>query len=288
MVEQEYQGGLKMLDNQETVYKTLIKINQIGKKLAGHSRYILSNGLMLSHTKQEMGDVEANPISIAIISDKLLNKLEGISDNIAIKIDGNLLYKYSQDYDFDSIEIREDLVLINFIYYSVSEDGYEKGFEDLLKKNGFSESDIELAKSSNYTTNMDMYDLLLEYKKSYTPIEEKTYISIECPFVKKSFIINKANNIISEMDDSEVVYIEDLEGDLLEFVTSARQPVTRTCKLVNGEILRLRLMKSLFNPIASKHTAKIKVYQNSKRFILCSVVNIPDIIVFNIFQVIKY
>ena len=150
-----------MFNDQTSVYKTLLKINQVGKKMASHSKYIISNGILITYSKQEMGDTEANPVSIGFIDDKLYKKLEGLGDNIGIKINGNDLYKMSQEYDFDSIEYSEaeECIKINFVYYDINNNSYEENFKNILKEKGFKEEDIETASMLNYTNNIDMYDL---------------------------------------------------------------------------------------------------------------------------------
>ena len=89
-----------IFNDQSSVYKTLLKINQVGKKMAPHSKYIISNGILIAYSKQAMGDTEANPISIGFIEDKLYKKIEGIGDNIGIKINGN--ESVSMNIEFDS------------------------------------------------------------------------------------------------------------------------------------------------------------------------------------------
>ena len=121
-----------IFNDQTSVYKNLLKINQVGKKMAPHSKYIISNGILISYSKQEMGDTEANPVSIGFIDDKIYKKLEGLGDNIGIKINGNDLYKTSQEYDFDSIEYCEDeeCIKINFVYYDINNNSYEENFKN--------------------------------------------------------------------------------------------------------------------------------------------------------------
>ena len=277
--------------DQTSVYKTLLKINQVGKKMAPHSKYIISNGVLIAHSKQGMGDTEANPISIGFIEDKLYKKLEGLGDNIGIKINGNDLYKMSQEYDFESIDYCEDdeCVKINFVYYSINNNTYEENFKDILRSKGFDDNDIERSAVLNYTNNMDMYDLFLNYKKTTEPQKEKTFISIICKFVKtNNFMNKKSDTIIDELTNSELLYDEDIERDILDIIISNSQPVIRKLLLSNGDTIRVRFMKSIFSPIASKNNAGIKIYKSDDKYILVSSIELSGVTLFNIFQILKY
>mgnify|MGYP001400403683 CR=1 FL=1 len=278
-----------MIENQESIYKTLIKVNQIGKKLSPHSKYILSNGIMMSHNKQEMSDIIANPVSIAIIDNSLHKKLAGIGDIIGIKIDGNLLYKYSQEYEFDNMEVAEDGVNINFVYYSVNEDSYNKNFREIPLKKGFTDIEISYAAQMNYTSNMDMYDLFLTYKKNYEPVKEKTYISILCKYANQTnFLYKKSEKIINLLNESELVYGEDMVQDIFNIVFNSNQPVTRKFELSTGETIKIRLMKSLFNPVSTKSTVGINIYKYKDIYILTTRIDSAGITVFNVYQILNF
>ena len=129
------------IEEQKTIYKNLLKINQVGKKMAPHSNYIVTNGILIAYNKQGMSDTEANPVSIGVIDDKLLKGLYSIGDNIGIKINGDDLYKASQEYEFDSLELNEEAECfkINFIYYSINESSFEDNFKDILRSKGYKE-----------------------------------------------------------------------------------------------------------------------------------------------------
>jgi hypothetical protein len=277
--------------DQTSVYKTLLKVNQIGKKMAPHSKYIISNGVLMAYSKQEMGDTEANPVSIGFIDDKLYKKLEGLGDTIGIKINGNDLYKMSQEYDFDSIEYCEDeeCIKINFVYYDINNNSYEENFKNILRSKGFNESDIETASMLNYTNNMDMYDLFLQYKKTTEPQKEKTFINIICKFVNcDNFMYKKSNNVVNMLNESELLYNEDIEREILDIIIGNNQPVIRKLLLDNGETIRVRFMKSIFSPIASKNNAGIKIYKNDDKYILVSKIELSGVVLFNVFQILKY
>lgn len=277
--------------DQTSVYKNLLKVNQVGKKMASHSEYIISNGILIAYSKQEMGDTEANPVSIGFIDDKIYKKLEGIGDNIGIKINGDELYKTSQEYDFDSIEYNEEerCIKINFVYYSINNDSYEKNFKNILLSKGFNNDDIETASMLNYTNNMDMYDLFLNYKKTTEPQKEKTFISVLCKFVKDdNFMSNKSNKVIDMLIDADLLYEEDIDREILDIIISNNQPVIRNLILNNGETIKIRFMKSIFSPIASKNNAGIRIYKYYRKYILASKIELSGVILFNIFQILNY
>lgn len=277
--------------DQTSVYKTLLKINQVGKKMAPHTKYIISNGILIAYNKQAMGDTEANPVSIGFVEDKLHKKLEGIGDSIGVKVNGDELYKMSQEYDFDSIEYCEDeqCLKVNFVYYSINNNSYEENFKNILRDKGFKDQDIETASMLNYTNNMDMYDLFLNYKKNVSPQKEKTFINVICKFVNvDNFMIKKSDKIIDELNESELLYDEDIEREILDIIISTNQPVIRKLYLINDEVLRVRFMKSIFSPIASKNNAGIKIYKSNKRYILVSKIELAGVTLFNIFQILKY
>lgn len=278
-----------ILNDSNSIYKSLIKINQIGKKLAPHSHYILSNGCLLSHTKQEMADIIANPITIAFIDNKLLKGIDGLGNNIGILIDGDNLYKYSQEYEFENIEILENGININFIYYSVNSSTYDDDFKKILKDKGFSDDDISLAAVNNYTSNMDIYDLYLKYKKTYEPKKEKTLISLFCEYAKtNNFMYKKCEYAIDLLNNSNLLYDDDIIQEVLDIITDAKQPKVKTFNLNNGKEIKIRLMKSIFNPISAKSIAGIMILQYKNIYILVSRIIVSGITVFNIFRILDF
>ena len=281
---------MKFID-ETSVYKNLLKINQVGKKMAPHSKYIISNGVLLAYNKQAMGDTEANPVSIGFIDEKLYKKIEGIGDNIGIKINGDELYQFSKEYDFDSIEYDNEkyCLKINFVYYSINNNSYEEKFKDILRSKGFKDDEIETSSMLNYTNNMDMYDLYLNYKKTTEPQKEKTVITLNYKSVDISnYMFNKSNKVINTLSESELLYDEDIEREILDIIISNNQPVIRKLLLSNGETVKVRFMKSIFSPIASKNDAGIKIYKYEDKYILVSKINLSGVILFNIFQILVY
>ena len=133
--------------DQTSVYKNLLKVNQVGKKMAPHSNYIISNGILIAYSKQEMGDTEANPVSVGFIDDKIYKKLEGIGDNIGIKINGEDLYKTSQEYDFDSIEYDENGLKV--IFKQNGEIAYLSGkfSNEVIEKIGYNVNEVKNTKT---------------------------------------------------------------------------------------------------------------------------------------------
>jgi len=278
-----------MIENQESIYKALLKANQIGKKLAPHSNYILSNGIMISHDEQEMSVTIANPISIGIIEKSLYKKLEGIGDKIGILICGNTLYKYSQEYEFGNIEITNDGIKVNFVYYSLNEDSYDKNFVKILLSKGFKADEISYAATTNYTSNMDMYDLFLDYKKNYEPVKEKTYISVLCEYVTEdNYLFKKSEKAINLLNKSELVYEEDIIQDIFNIIFTAEQPVTRKFELNTGKQIKVRLMKSLFNPVSTKSSTGLSIYKYKDMYLLVSRADVTGVTVFNIYQILDF
>lgn len=280
------------IEEQKTIYKNLLKINQVGKKMAPHSKYILSNGILISYNKQGMSDTEANPVSIGIVDDKLLKGLYSIGNNIGIKINGDDLYKASQEYEFDSLELNEEAecLKINFIYYSINESSFEDNFKDILRSKGYKEEEIEISSALNYTNNMDIYDLFLVYKKNYEPVKEKTIFEVICKFANdKNFMVKKSEEIIDMIDRSVILYQEDeIDRDILDVIISTNQPITMNVKLINNENFRIRIMKSIFSPIASKNSAGFKICKYHDMFILITKINLSGVTLFNIFQVLQF
>lgn len=277
------------LENQEAIYKTLLKVNQIGKKLSNTSEYILSNGIILGYSKQEMSDTEANPVSVGFIDKSLHKKLDGLGDHIGLLINGDDLYEHSKNDEFDSIEISKDSIIINFVHYSVNESSYEENFKDLLRSKGYSDEDIEISYMSNYMNNIDIYDLFLKYKKDYVPVKEKSIIGFKCYFAyTNNYMYKKSENIISELTNSKLLYTENINRDILDIMLTSKQPVIRKCELMNGNNIKVRLMKSLFMPISSKNDAYIHIFESSKRYLLITQIELTGVTLFNIFQIVDY
>lgn len=279
-----------ILENSEEIYKALIKVNNIGKKISLTSNYILSNGIIFGYSKQTMSLTEANPISIGFIDNSLYKKLNGIGDKIGLLIDGNLLYEYSNKYDFDSIDIDQYGMNINYIYYAVDDNAYIENFKQILKNKKFKESEIEKAEISGFTSDMDMYDLLLKYKKEVSPSLEKTIISIQCKFATcDNFMYKYSEKIIDMLLNSECLYEEDeIDRNILDLILSNKQPIIRKLYLNNDKKLKVRLMKSLFNPIASKNNAGIYIYKNNHDYIMSIKIELSGVVLFNIYKVLDY
>lgn len=278
-----------ILENSDTIYKALIKINQIGKKLSPDSIYILSNGLLLSYRKQTMSEVEANPISIASIDKSLYKKIDGLGDNIGIKIDGDKLYNFSKEYEFKNIDISNDGVLFNFIYFAVNNTKYEDTFKEILLEKGFSKDEIEYHSRLGFKNNMDMYDLYNKYRTKNEPKKEETTISLLCKYAYiDNPIYKKCNKLIDHIYDADLLYCKNIESEILEIITASKQPVTKTFGLNNGNKIKLRLMKSLFNPISTKSNAEITILKNKDTYYLIVHVLNSGIDVFNIYKVLVY
>ena len=276
------------LENQESIYKSLLKVNQIGKKLSPNSLYILTNGVMISYYEQEMSDTEANHIGMAFLDNSLHKKLDGIGDNIGILIDGDKLYELSKNYDFDSISLTKHGININFIYYAVNESNYEERFKDILRAKKFSEDEILIASNNDYKNNIDIYDLYLKYKKENKPVEERSTISTTCKFITTdNYMYQKTHNIINEINNSELLYYDDIQEEILNLVLNSRHAITLKFP-VEGKDFKIRFMKSLFNPITSKSTSSILIYKNSNRYLLGIQINLTGMIVVKIYSIVNY
>ena len=276
-----------ILENQEEIYKTLLKVNQVGKKLTTNSKYILNNGIVFGYSKQEMSDVEANPVSIGIIDEKLCKKINGF-DRYGLLIDGNELYKMSQEYDFDHISLSPESININFVYYAVDDNKYIEDFQNLLKDKGFKDEDIKIAAGTNYTSNIDMYDLYLGYKKNVEPSNTKHFCVVKCYFTNiNNFMYKKVSEIIYKIHDSKSIYEEDIKQEILDIITGSAQPVIRNLHSNIGDI-SIRLMKSMFNPISTKNSAALSIRIYNEDLYLITITNNPAVTIFNIFKIIKY
>lgn len=277
-----------MIDD-NTTYKALLKVNQIGKKISNNSKYILSNGIILGYSKQIMSDTEANPVSIGFIDKSILKNINDLGTGKGLLINGNTLYQYSKDYEFDSISEIDDGISINFIYYAVDDNAYIENFKDILRENKFSEDEIKRAEPSNFTINMDMYDLFLNYKKNCKPVQQKTIVSIELKYVYTyNFMYKKAEEVINLLNNYNLVYKEDIEREILDIIIGNNQPVIRKFKLCNGEKIKIRLMKSIFSPIASKNNASISIYNDEDDYVLCAKSECTGVSLFNIYRILKY
>jgi hypothetical protein len=89
-------------------------------------------------------------------------------------------------------------------------------------------------------------------------------------------------------NDDETRDIMGIEREILDIIIGNNQPVIRKLLLDNGETIRVRFMKSIFSPIASKNNAGIKIYKSNEKYILVSKIELAGVVLFNIFQILKY
>lgn len=278
-----------MIDH-KSIFSSLKKCNQIGKKLATDGKYILTNGMMIGYKKPDQDETEAVGLGVAFIENKILSKMDALPF-MNIEIDGNLLYQTYQDCEFIKFSIDKDNLYIEFKATETEEEFV--GFRELALKKGFKEDDINLGISTNFdkTVDIDLYELYINYKKTYkskTKIVTKNIICKRIYKIGDSKILKKSKKIFTKLEKCNFLGYKELQSEIFDKLINATQPIEFKINLENNEIYSLRLMKSILNGATSKTNCEIRLLGNDDYSYLIVELDVSGFIICNIFRVIKF
>lgn len=268
----------------ESIYKALIKCNNIGKKM-GNGIYVIVDGLLVSESDLDDDDTKSTPFSIAFLDDKLVKQMDALSF-IGLEIDGLKLYEYNNKYTFNRFEVDDKYVnvLFNTTYEDI--DGFKDNFNNLLKEKGYSNEQIKYHELMNYEADINVYEYYIKYKKQNNPEVINTTISLKMKIVKKdNRYIKKANEIIDLLSYRQVIGEKELMSEIYTKIISSTSPIELSVNNIN-----LRMMKSLFVTGSTKSDVYIRLYDSDNDNISYMVLYIKtsSTTVCNIYKVINY
>lgn len=249
-----------MIDD-KTIFSTLKKCNQIGKKLSNNGVYLMVSGMMIGYSEQQMDETEAQGLGISFIENKLLSKLDAIP-YIGLKIDGNQLYQYSQEYDFEKFSISNEYLNIEFKATEATDEDFNNDFKKDALKKGYNENSIDIGISNNFSNDIDLYEFYLNYKKTYKPKVKILTKSVKCKIIDyDNKILKKANSIISSLEKCTFLGYKELQPEIFDRMISSTQPVDMKIPIGDNknDSYPIRLMKSLFNTASTKSSCELRL-----------------------------
>ena len=276
------------MTDHKTIFSSLKKCNQIGKKLSTSGKYILINGMMIGYQKPAMDETEAAGLSVSFIEDKILNKMDAIP-YIGIEIDGNLLYQISQECEFIQFTIDDSFLHIEF--KALEADNDSDSFKKFAIEKKYKPEDIDIGLATNFTNDIDLYELYINYKKSYKP-EMKTVIkSIDCKIIKNiedSKILKKSKKIIGQLENAKFLGYKELQPEIFERLFMSSQPIELKINIDDDKMYSIRLMKSVLNTATSKSTCEIRLLGHDDFSFLIIEITSGGFITCNIYKVINF
>lgn len=276
------------MTDHKTIFSSLKKCNQVGKKLSSSGKYILIDGMMIGYQKPEMDETEAVGLGISFIEEKILNKMDAIP-YIGIEIDGNLLYQTCQECEFIQFTIDKKFLYIEF--KALEADDESNSFKEYAIEKGYKPKDIDIGLSSNFANDIDLYELYINYKKSYKPKMKTVIKSIDCRIIKDindSKILKKCRKIIKQLEQSKFLGYKELQPEIFERLFTASQPIELKINIDDDKIYPIRLMKSVLNTATSKSTCEIRLLSCDDFSFLVIEITSSGFITCNVYRVINF
>lgn len=260
--------------NNEEIFGALKKCNQIGKKLSLDGIYLLVSGMMIGHKFQDISEPEASGLGISFIESKILNKLGAIA-YIGIKIDGNLLYQMSKEYEFKNFDIDDKYLNINFNATIATDESFNDDFKLAALERGFKDVEIDDGIASNFNNDIDLYEFYLKYKKVYKPSVKTTIKSLKCKIIKDDEkILKKSNSVIDKLSTGKFIAYKTMSSEIIERILEASQPIEIKLESEEKKIYILRIMKSLFLTASSKSECEIRLIGNGDfNYLIIEIIN---------------
>lgn len=279
-----------MNDLHKNIFSSLKKCNQIGKKLSSDGTYILTDGMMIGYTSQNQDEVEAVGLGISFIETKILSKMDALP-YMNILIDGNLLYQTAQDGEFLQFSVDSKNVYIEFKTMETEE--ISVGFKLLALKKGFSEESIDSGLLTNFEkSDIDLYELYLNYKKNNKPKTKSVIKKLECPIINnfnKNKIIKKTNKVINEILKSKFIGYKELQPEIYDRLYNSTQPIEFKISSENEDGTRvIRLMKSILSGGSSKSTCELRLFDSDDYSYLIIELTMSGFVVCNIYKVVNF
>lgn len=278
------------MTNHKEIFTALKKCNQVGKKLASNGKYILTDGMMIAYKKPEQDETEANGLSVAFIDNKVMSKMDALPF-MNIEIDGNLLYKISQEGEFIQFTADRNNLYIEYNAYEL-EDISDK-FREFAMSKGFKEEEINLALETNFenNTDIDLYELYLKYSKKN---EQVVTVSKTAAFkrIKKqeeSKILKKCVKTLNKLNGCRFIGYEELSSEDMEKLVNSTQPIEFKIKSDDdNETYIIRLMKSILSGANAKAACELRLFNNGKHLYLIVEIGVSGFIICNLFRVVNF
>lgn len=258
-------------------FNALKKCNEIGKKMTPCSKYILINGMIIAYQnifdKDDKDMYTAQGLNISFIDDKICKDLDALC-YIPLLIDGIELYRISKEYEFNRFKIDDDFLYLIYRGLYTDAESFNDDFIKFAMGKGFNKSHIKNELSSNFNNDIDLYEIYINYKKTYKPKEIYKEFIIKCKILyKENTIINKSNEIIKDLLNCEYISKKELDCEIWQRILNSGKPVTLKFKENNNELFKIRLMKSLFKTATTSSKINIKLIKKSDN-IYYAIINI--------------
>lgn len=262
------------------MYSALKKCNNIGKKLSLNSDYVICKGMILGYFTDPGDDttapgLDASHISVSFMDSTVLKNMGALA-GIGLYINGDELYRYIQDYKFNSFMVDDDYVHVVYDRTCVDDSSFLHDFKEHALNLGYNKDKINTSINCNFSDDIDLYDIYLKYKKSYVPTEN----TIQDHFRMKRLydcdtnkIISKCNRVIDNLLECEYESEKDISDEVLSKILNSNMPMLMNFNIGNGNIFKLRLMKSLFKTASAKSSANIKIlhYRDDIYYVIIAV-----------------
>lgn len=262
-------------------YSAFKKCNEIGKKMTSSSLYVLVNGMIIAYQntfdKDDKEDYVAYGVNISFIDEKFCKDLDALC-YIPILVNGTDVYRMDKEYDFDRFEINDDYLFLVYKGLQVDESDFTNDFIELAKSKGFNESHIKDEILCNFANDIDLYELYLNYKKTYQPTEKHREFKIQCEILKsENNIIKKSNEITNQLLNTEFIMEKEIDDNIYQRIINSGKPTTLKFKDDNeNEIFKLRMMKSLFKTASATSKISVKLCKNEDDdfyYVLLNIIN---------------
>ena len=238
-------------------FNALKKCNEVGKKL-NDSSYILYDGMIFAD--KVVDGAIAPCYSISIISDKIINDLDAIN-YIGLKIEPSELSSLYKDYDFDRFEMNGSYLKIVFKGLYLSDEDINNDFTKFaIEKFGKTQEYIENMISRDFDTDIDLYESYIKFKKGYDNKGHYREFSYNAKIIHDNTkLLNKMNKIIDRINNGYMFAYREFDDDVYEKIINAEKPIDIRFEDDNGNIFKMRIMKSLFKTCVKSSNTSIRI-----------------------------
>lgn len=276
------------MTNHKDIFSALKKCNQIGKKLATNSKYILTNGMMIGYCKPAQEEHEAVGLGIAFIDNKILSKMDALPF-MNIIIDGDELYQISQESEFLQFTVDNRNVYIEFKALETEE--ISDAFLEFASEKGFKEEDIQTGLLTNFEkSDIDLYELYLNYKKNNKPKTKTVIKRVECERIYRQDdckILRKTIKVFKQLEKCNFLGYKELQPEIYEKLYNANQPIEFKIN-IDEEVHIIRLMKSVLSGATAKTNCEIRLLGNDNKTYIIIELQMSGFIICNIFRIIDF
>jgi hypothetical protein len=235
-------------------------------------------------------DNDAIGLGVSFIEDSISDKL-GILNYIPIEIDGTKLYQTDKEYTFNRFEIDDKYLYIIFDGLYADDSNFMGDFIDLALSEGYDKDLVYDSIQTNFLTNLNLYSFYIDYKKKYKPSKVHKEFIVKCKILNtNNNILNKSEEIINHMIESNKVFETELEHEVFEKIFTAEKPMLMDINLGHTNY-KLRLMKSIFKTSTAKSEAGIKIYDdcdNNLIYYLVTYIHNKGFITCNIYKTVCF